>query len=399
MRQKRHPGAQWTARRAAFLVVLLALVIAIPAPAGRFETATIPPAPLGPLGPLGPLSPEPPATPPAPELEGAIPEVASPDPALDAAAPGCNRRHCAFLPMAVQGQSGGQTGGSPLSRSAAVDFYRQNYLPASNVTPGWNGNINACSAGQTSQPFRDAVLSRINYFRVMAGIPPLEGLDSLYNDIDQKAALMMSANNALSHTPPNNWRCFTPEGRDGAGSSNLYLGAFGPNAITGYMRDPGAGNTAAGHRRWILYPQSKRLGTGDIPGGSGFSQSNALRSWDNNFGGPRPATRDTFVAWPPPGFVPYPVVFARWSFAYPNANFDSATVSMSRGGAAVPVTRYATANGYGENTLVWLVNNMNDGADWPRPAADEAYTVTIRNVIIDGQSREFTYTVTVINPE
>lgn len=376
MKEKIQPGAQWTARRGSLLLALMALLVILLAPVGRSEFASLPP-----------LDPLPPADMPNTQ-QGGNPQAATVN---------CTGTYCSYMPMIVG--NGDQQRSGPVDRTAAVALYRQSYLPSESVPPDWTGNVGACSAGTTSQAFRDAVLARINYFRVAAGVPALEGLDDYFNQIDQQAALMMSANGQLSHTPPESWKCYTTSGKDGAGSSNLFLGSYGPNAITGYMRDPGAGNVAAGHRRWILYPQNRRMGSGDIPGGNGYSPANALRAWDNNFGGPRPNTRDPFVAWPPKGYVPYQVVFARWSFAYPGANFDSATVTVTHGGASVPVTRYAPAYGYGENTLVWLVNNMPDSAAWPRPSADDPYVVTIKNVNINSQVREFTYTVTVIDPQ
>jgi hypothetical protein len=208
---------------------------------------------------------------------------------------------------------------------------------------------------------------------------------------------MMSANRALSHTPPADWTCYSIDGAQGAGSSNLYLGVYSWDAITGYMRDPGGNNYPVGHRRWILYPQTEEMGSGDIPPTGGYWPANALRVFDDNMWTPRPPTRDDFVAWPPPGFVPHIVVFARWSFSYPQADFVAATVSMALGGVSVPLEQAPIRNGYGENTLVWLPLGLPDGAIWPRPVGDTTYTVHIENVIIAGQARSFSYDVTVFD--
>jgi hypothetical protein len=232
----------------------------------------------------------------------------------------------------------------------------------------------------------------------MAGVPAKVTLNDEYSTKAQAAALMMSVNRQLSHDPPASWQCYSDAGHEGAGNSNLYLGVYGWNAITGYMRDPGSGNYFVGHRRWILYPQTQQMGTGDIPPVTGYSPANALWVFDSNMWGPRPATRDEFVAWPPRGYVPYQVVFARWSFAYPGADFSSATVTMSSGGSSVPLVQSAVVNGYGENTLVWIPLGLNDGAPWPKPANDTTYTVNVQNVTIGGQSRSFTYDVIVFDP-
>jgi len=194
------------------------------------------------------------------------------------------------------------------------------------------------------------------------------------------------------------WTCYTADGAEAAGDSNLALGVSGWDAITGYIMDPGAGNSAAGHRRWILYPQTQIMGTGDVPAVSGFLAANGLNVFDANLFGPRPSTREEYVAWPPPGYVPYQVVFARWSFAYDQADFTAATVSMKSNGMNIAVSPEQVQTGFGENTLVWIPMGLNDRDPWPQPAGDTTYTVTIGNVLIGGIPRSFTYDVIVFDP-
>jgi hypothetical protein len=285
----------------------------------------------------------------------------------------------------------------PTNRQESLVFYRKYYL-TSTVSPGWSGNVSACNPGTTSQAFRDSIALRINYFRAMAGVPAKITLSDEYNQKAQQAALMMSANSALSHNPPTNWKCYTDQGNEAAGSSNLALGGYGLDALRMYMQDYGSGNTAAGHRRWILYPQTQNFGTGDIPGGNGIYAANDLWVFDSHTWDTRPATREAFVAWPPPGYVPYTVVYQRWSFSFAGADFTNAAVSMTENGANLPVTRYAPVNGYGENTLVWIRTGANDGSSWPKPTADTTYVVTVSNVLIGGSPRSFQYTVVIFDP-
>lgn len=40
------------------------------------------------------------------------------------------------------------------------------------------------------------------------------------------------------------------------------------------------------------------------------------------------------MAWPPAGYVPYQVIYPRWSFAIAGANFSQAAVTMARGASA-----------------------------------------------------------------
>ncbi len=284
----------------------------------------------------------------------------------------------------------------PHSRAASRAFYNTYYL-AQDQAINWTGDRSNCNAGMTDLTFRDAVLLRLNYFRAMAGVAATVTFADANNAKDQQAALMMSVNNQLNHNPPITWTCYSTDGHDTAGRSNLALGAFGRDAIALYMQDPGSGNGFAGHRRWILYPQTQTMGSGDLPAAGGPA-ANALWAYDSYVGGPRPPTREAFVAWPPPGFVPYQVVYPRWSFAYAGADFSSASVTMTQGGASVPVALETLGLNYGENTIVWIPNGLASSQSWPPPAKDTSYLVTINNVLIGQSPRSFTYTVTVFDP-
>ena len=264
---------------------------------------------------------------------------------------------------------------------------------------GWTGSYASCDAGTTSSAFRQSVIDRVNYFRAMAGVPAEVVLDETWNSQDQQAALMMSANNNLSHTPPTSWMCYTADGAAAANKSNLALGANGPTAIDSYIKEPGAGNYFVAHRRWILYPQTDEMGTGDVPRVGINNSANALWVIDSNSASnPRPATREPYVAWPPPGYVPYEVTYPRWSFSYKSADFSAANVSMTENGAAVSVAQHTVVGGYGENTLVWIPKGLGDNATWLRPTYDVKYQVTIDNVKIAGMPQSFSYSVTVFDP-
>ena len=288
---------------------------------------------------------------------------------------------------------------NPTDRQAALDLYLQEYLSYTATPINWTGDHVTCDPGVTDPAFRAAVLRRINYFRAMAGVPAQVTFSDDYNLKAQAAALMMSANNSIDHTPPTTWMCYSDLGAAGAVSANLAGGAYGWNAIRLYMQDPGSGNYFVGHRRWILYPQTQHMGTGDIPYTPGYMAANALVVFDEHIWEPRPPTRVEYVAWPPAGYVPYPVVYPRWSFAYTGADFSSAVVSMSSSGSALPVSQYPVVDGFGENTLVWIPMGLSDGAAWPQPAEDTTYSVNIQDVLISGQSRNFEYTVIVFAPE
>ena len=311
--------------------------------------------------------------------------------------------------------AGAQTGGFDVDlsdRQHARAFYNSVFLASNGTADGFTGDVSTCDAGTTSQTFKDAVLLRVNYFRELAGVTDNIDFSAANNSKAQEAALMMSANNSLSHSPPVQWSCWTQAGSDGAGSSNLSYGSYGWTSVRNQMRDNGSNNTAVGHRRWILYPPTEEMGTGDIPQGS-FRATNALWVIDNNFGAIAPvrnidaSSGVPYISWPPPGFVPYPVVFPRWSFTIPNANvgananFSGATVTMTTGGAPVPVQIQSRPSDSLGNSLVWVPDNIDanqSSAGWPMPLADTTYEVTISNVVVEGASRSFSYSVTVFDP-
>ena len=282
------------------------------------------------------------------------------------------------------------------NRQSVVNFYQQYYLGSANIADDWSGDQATCNAGTPSDAFRNQTLKRINYFRRMAGMRDVT-LDSTYNAKAQQAALMMSRNNQLNHTPPTTWKCYSSDGYEGASHSNLAIGFYGSNAINAYMQDFGTNNTSVGHRSWILLPQTKKMGTGDIAYRSPYMQTNALWVIDEpNIWLPPPPTRSEFIAWPPAGFVPYPVVYGRWSFALENGNtndFSSTTVTMQQGTTHIPVIIESRSG-----RIVWIPQGYNDGSTWNKPMNDTTYTVTVSNVIIDAVSRSFTYDVTIIDP-
>src|SRR4051812_25796421 len=185
------------------------------------------------------------------------------------------------------------------TRAGSLAFFRSDYTPS--PAAGWTGITAGCVAGTTTQAYKDSVAKRINYFRAMAGVPASTTIDPTTSAKAQQAALMMAAKGQLSHTPDASWRCSTGDGVQAAGKSNLSIGSSGADVINSYVMDNGPGNTSTGHRRWVLYPQTQKFGTGDIPSGT---QTNALWVMDANAGSPRPATRSGYVAWPPAGYVP-----------------------------------------------------------------------------------------------
>jgi hypothetical protein len=222
------------------------------------------------------------------------------------------------------------------------------------LTPiGWTGSVSACRAGNPSAKAQASTLAAINYFRAMGHLDPVT-FDPVMSAQAQKAALMMDANHSLDHSPPRSWDCWTRAGADAAGQSNLYLLRTGAEAIEGYMRDPGQNNWAVGHRRWVMFPPTSKMGSGST------RSANALMV----FGGDAPdsTTLPTWVSWPTPGYFPTELEpQGRWSLSASDSavDFDRAKVSMKTAtGTKLTVKQQPVVDGYGSNTLVWQVSDL-----------------------------------------
>ncbi len=273
-------------------------------------------------------------------------------------------------------------------------LFQETWAAQAAVPLGWNGNVGSCLAGSNTAAHRQAVIDRVNLYRVVAGLPGsvvLKG-GNVVNEV-QQAALMFSANDALSHSPPSSWDCWTQAGRDGAGESNIYI-SWGSNAGTGvhavdaYMDDDGSGNYRVGHRRWILYPPQQAMDSGSIPwsGSGGPAAANALAVLVA-LNGSRPATPDG-IPWPARGYMPaqmLPEKSHRWSLSLRNADFSSASVQMWKNGVALPAPAIEPLSGngqpngpfYGDNTLVWVPSGVNYN---PTPAVDVTYHVKVSGI-------------------
>lgn len=288
------------------------------------------------------------------------------------------------------------------SREQVRQFYQGVYAASLGSDPQWVGDIASCVAGTTASGFQELVALRVNYYRAMAGLPAAITMSPALHPRAMAASLIMTANNWLDHFPPEEGTlCWSEAGYDGASSANLALGVMGPPAIDGYMLDYGGPNFSVPHRRWLLYPQTQAMATGDIPDTADGWAANATIIFDNHYWDARPPTRDGFVAWPPPGYIPYPVVPVRWSFALPDADFTSATVTVTRGAVSVPVTVEPFPEFWaGEPGITWRETALDGDLpyDWPAPLTDTTYHVSIQGVSVNDAEESFTYEVIVMDP-
>ena len=237
----------------------------------------------------------------------------------------------------------------------------------------WDGSVGGCDEGHVDPIIQQKVLDRINYFRRNAGVPEVF-FDPATNDMCQKAALMMQANNKLDHEPTTSWRCYSDEGATAAKHSLMGKGNTSL-AVTAMMADQE--NPSVGNRRWLLYPNGKVYGHG--------STDNYCVIWALDDSG----TIDTLqyaeqpVCWPPADYVPQMMLFKHWSFSIMQ-DLDSAQVTVTMNGKEVPIKVEKLIEGYGAPTLVFTP--QIDLRTLPDKATFEV-TVTLSN------GSQYSYTV------
>lgn len=250
----------------------------------------------------------------------------------------------------------------------------------------------SCRAGSTADSSVRETARVVNAARSLAGVAPV-GMDAALSTRAQQAALMMAAENRLSHSPARPWRCLTDAGATAAGKSNLALGVSGAGAVRAYLDDPGTTNTAVGHRRWVLSPWTTRMGTGNSTARAGGQVANALY-----VAGPTStaAAAPRWTGWPTAGYFPWAFEpEGRWSLSVNRADvtFESATVTVTRNGQRLPVAVQPVAVGYALNTVVFQVSGLTA----PTGTAAVSYRVTVTGAKQRGTALPaYAYTVSFI---
>ncbi len=267
-------------------------------------------------------------------------------------------------------------------RAKAKQLYADYYDASRDTGSGvsWTGNEPNCQPGTVPQDTKDKIFLRLSYFRNAVGLTNDIAENSSKSEKAQKAALMMHANGTLNHTPPNDWKCFSEDGKEGAANS-LLTSTRNAGAIDSYMRDQGSDNFPVGHRRWLLWPKLQEIGIGNT------SSYNAI--WVLGNPGTPPAETPEFIAWPPQGYLPKQLAYPRWSFSMAKADFTETKISMKvKNGGAVSLENEELTGIYGDNTIVWKPAINTNTLD-----EDTAYVVSLSDVGIGGETKNFEYEV------
>lgn len=164
------------------------------------------------------------------------------------------------------------------------------------------------SLGMVSAAHRQKALESVNWMRMIGGMPEVY-MHSTYNTFSQYGAVVLAANDSLTHTPQRPAGMedgFYQNGYQSAGSSNIAYGWMSdgyydmPMFTLGYMDDSVGSNVpTVGHRRWILSPTMLYTGFGYAINGRraaysamyAFNEDAAVPDYD-------------FISWPASGYFP-----------------------------------------------------------------------------------------------
>lgn len=271
-------------------------------------------------------------------------------------------------------------------------------------------NVEQCDPGVLKESEKLAVLEYLNEVRALHDLAPVT-YDYQHDEETAQAALLIVANNSMSHRPSNWAECFTEAGYAGSSTSNLrWVGPeefkgeplFGQSVgdIRSWMVDENV--YSLGHRRWLLDPFLTQISYGRVDGApwgydkNQIAQGSAIKVFGYDEGQTPTHTPD-FVAYP---YRDYPVdlflVDWYWSFSAvidplsqqnnDDVDYQDAAITIT-GQAGEKTVQDVSSNtdGFGlPNFLQWKVADVQ---------INQPYHVQIDNVLVQGQARNYEYYV------
>jgi hypothetical protein len=287
-----------------------------------------------------------------------------------------------------------------LTKVEVINLYNKLYLSSEIDTIIWNGNTKLCQCGSLDKGIYLKAENRINFFRTVVGLPTVK-INLSYNKEAQAAALLIKANNQLTHYPSKEMKCFNQSASNGCLKSCLAFTDFNnfPKTafITAFIDDLGADNYFVGHRKWLLYTKLVDFGYGAT------NSSEAVLTSTPSLSDSIPSI--DYIAYPWKGFVPVNLIFPKWSFSIPEnkvVDFSSTTITMTNDkGIIIKIEKLKEYKNYLDHTIVWTVTGLfseNDITYSLNKLEENGYLnkrikVSIKNVKIDGVNRNFEYFV------
>ncbi|WP_151716775.1 CAP domain-containing protein [Acinetobacter sp. TUM15071] len=267
-------------------------------------------------------------------------------------------------------------------------------------------DINNCYAGKLSAKFRNEFLNELNTVRALHGLPSIT-YDYAREDEMMQTALILAANNILTHYPEPHTDCYSDIGALGARTSNLEMG------VRANMYDNPPANTIrslihdyfnvmannVGHRLWMLNPFLQKSAYGSV---------NAPSFRDTRF--PYVVGTSIKVVYPfnnatmtPLGVIAYPyhnypakyympgsilsisvLTDQKNFFANRNVDYGKATVVVTErsSGAKQKISNIRYEN-------IGVPNHIQFNFDDLK--LNVIYDVKLSNVLVNGQPKEYSY--------
>ena len=210
------------------------------------------------------------------------------------------------------------------------------------------------SAGVVKSEVLNEALKELNFIRKLAGVPNNVTLNADYTNKAQHGAVLLDANNVLTHQPskPSDMsQSFYDLGYEATTHGNIFSGRTYSlrYSVKSYMDDNDRSNmTTVGHRRWLLNPRLKQTGFG-ISTQRGYSVTYVIEE--------APEDYDEYTqwiqTWPINGdYIPWPV-----KGEHP-INYFGANVPWS------VTLRTSAFKDYADSDIVVKLTRSSDGQTW-----------------------------------
>lgn len=171
------------------------------------------------------------------------------------------------------------------------------YIPGENCTYGTQSEddiVHACK--------------RVNFYRTFVGLNALNrSYDKYLLKLVQEASLCLEKSDQLTHEIRPEFKCYSNEAFLGARQSNIAGGGCSTTSITSFMSDHG--NPLLGHRRYILNPYLNKIVTAST------TERASLLVYYYSVLDDHVQNPPKLIAYPPPGPVPYDLIFWAWQFS------------------------------------------------------------------------------------
>ncbi len=264
-----------------------------------------------------------------------------------------------------------------LSRGQIAARYQETFSDSAINVARFSADPNPSApyaTGAVSSEHLNLAINTFNLMRALAGVGEAS-MSEVANDYAQYGAVVMAANDSLSHKPSRPAGMedyFYNKGYSAASSSNISMGYPSSHYplqrfIKNCMDDSSSSSNiqCLGHRRWIIYPDLTSTGFGYATSADGSAYGTTKVMGDGVGRNSNPGDYD-FIAWPSSGDFPNELVDARipWSvtlnrnvFKNPNASDISVTITTPSG--EIQTVNQSTSGGVTTKTEPYFTVNLD----------------------------------------